>query len=215
MGTRNLTCVVQNGEYKIAKYGQWDGYLGSLGADILTFLRDEFKREPFLTGLSKVKEVTTVQLKQFWVDAGADPKCDFVTFEVAEKFNKVHPELGRDLSGANLLRSIQAGTVLWSRPDLNFAADSLFCEWCYVLDLDKNTFESYEGFNTTPIPAGERFASLSPKKYSGDDSNYYPVRLLKSYKLNRLPSNKTLLRLRTFSKQKEAAAKKTKTLVTA
>ena len=26
MGTRNLTCVFKDGEYKVAQYGQWDGY---------------------------------------------------------------------------------------------------------------------------------------------------------------------------------------------
>lgn len=26
MGTRNLTAVYLDGEYKIAQYGQWDGY---------------------------------------------------------------------------------------------------------------------------------------------------------------------------------------------
>lgn len=27
MGTRNLTIVYSNGEYKVAQYGQWDGIL--------------------------------------------------------------------------------------------------------------------------------------------------------------------------------------------
>lgn len=26
MGTRNLTIVYSNGEYKVAQYGQWDGF---------------------------------------------------------------------------------------------------------------------------------------------------------------------------------------------
>ena len=26
MGTRNLTAVFMDGEYKVAQYGQWDGY---------------------------------------------------------------------------------------------------------------------------------------------------------------------------------------------
>lgn len=33
MGTRNLTAVYIDGEYKVAQYGQWDGYPEGPGAD--------------------------------------------------------------------------------------------------------------------------------------------------------------------------------------
>ena len=38
MGTRNLTCVYKNGEYRVAQYGQWDGYPEGQGVTILEFL---------------------------------------------------------------------------------------------------------------------------------------------------------------------------------
>lgn len=40
MGTRNLTIVHKNGEYKVAQYGQWDGYPEGLGVDLLSFLKN-------------------------------------------------------------------------------------------------------------------------------------------------------------------------------
>lgn len=40
MGTRNLVAVQIDGQYKIAQYGQWGGYLEGKGVDVLTFLRD-------------------------------------------------------------------------------------------------------------------------------------------------------------------------------
>ena len=40
MGTRNLTIVHKNGEYKVAQYGQWDGYPEGLGATLLNFLKN-------------------------------------------------------------------------------------------------------------------------------------------------------------------------------
>ena len=48
MGTRNLTMVYLNGEYKVAQYGQWDGYPEATGCLILKFLTgvklDYFKK---------------------------------------------------------------------------------------------------------------------------------------------------------------------------
>ena len=43
MGTRNLTCVMYNGEYRVAQYCQWDGYPSGQGAIALNFLSDKEK----------------------------------------------------------------------------------------------------------------------------------------------------------------------------
>ena len=40
MGTRNLTMVInQEGEKKVAQYGQWDGYPSVVGLGVLNFLK--------------------------------------------------------------------------------------------------------------------------------------------------------------------------------
>ena len=205
MGTRNLTCVVLNGEYKVAKYGQWDGYRSGLGTDILNFLRNEFDRNAFIAGLEKLKVISTAKIKELWNECGADPKSDFVTMDVAEKFKNAHPELSRDTSGVALLKLIQDGTAKWSYPDVAFAADSLFCEWAYVIDLDKGTFEVYEGFNESPLDPSERFASLPRENPNHREAKYYPVRLLKSYSLRRLPTPKTMCRVQSWSRKAEIA----------
>jgi hypothetical protein len=38
MGTRNLVAVQIDGQYKIAQYGQWDGYHSGKGLEVLEFL---------------------------------------------------------------------------------------------------------------------------------------------------------------------------------
>ncbi len=144
MGTRNLTMVISQGETKVAQYGQWDGYPSGVGSCLLSFLKsDNF--EKMKNNLSKVR----------FLDVEGEDK-DFM-----ESYNKNAPEwsnepdnrtdeqkewfntfCSRDLSDevlVNIAKSDKDEIIL--RDETYFAADSLFCEWAYVIDLDKNTFE--------------------------------------------------------------------------
>ena len=56
MGTRNLTMVIdQQGEKKVAQYGQWDGYPSGVGLGVLSFLKDKDLFEKIKSNLSKVR----------------------------------------------------------------------------------------------------------------------------------------------------------------
>lgn len=186
MGTRNLTCVVKNGQYKVAKYGQWDGYPTSLGIGILEFLRNEFDRSTFERNLDKVQFISDEQAHALWTECGADDS-DWVNMEVSERFKQKYFALSRDCGGDDVLALIQEGKVDKQQSSLEFAADGLFCEWCYVVDLDKNTFEVYTGFNQTQLDPSERFANVKPTEKA--DTKYSPVKFVKEYSLDNLPSN--------------------------
>ena len=67
---------------------------------------------------------------------------------------------------------------------LDFSEDSLFCEWAYVIDFDKDTFEVYQGFNETPLEESERFYRAG----QADDNGMYPVKIVESFDLSNLPS---------------------------
>ena len=186
MGTRHLICVFSDGEYKVAQYGQWDGYPEGQGVDALNFLLHEFKRDVFLEKLKMVSFGTQEQLMAQWKECGADDS-GWVSFEVSNLHREKYPENSRD-TGAKILKIIQeTEKPLLLCNSLDFAADSLFCEWSYVIDLDKNTFEVFKGFNTEPLNENERFYHLKydPKHRT---EKYYPVRLVESFNLNNLPT---------------------------
>lgn len=170
MGTRNLTMVIANGKTKVAQYGQWDGYPSGQGATALNFLK-------------------SANLNEF---KGKVSECRFITEEEAKRaeklkngiFKQKYPALNRN-HGADILSLINTMPNLILQDSSDFAADSLFCEWAYVIDLDNHNLEVYKGFNTSPCPEGERFAHLQTKER---EDKYYPIRHVKTYSLDKLPT---------------------------
>ena len=55
MGTRNLTIVFMDGKYRVAQYGQWDGYPEGQGLTCLRFVRDQMNEKYFRDALSRIK----------------------------------------------------------------------------------------------------------------------------------------------------------------
>jgi hypothetical protein len=191
MGTRSLICVFKDGEYKVAQYSQWDGYPEGQGLDILNFLRNEFDRELFESKLNMIRFGTNEELYNHWKECGAGDS-EWVSMEVADKHTKLYPENSRD-TGAKILSIIQnTNKPLILDNSLAFAADSLFCEWAYVIDLDKNIFEVYEGFNQEPLDRNERFSFLDYQPAHRTEK-YYPVKLVATFDIDNLPTEEDFL----------------------
>lgn len=174
MGTRNLTCVYVDGQYKVAQYGQWDGYPSGQGIDLLNILHN--------LDLTKLKEAVR--------------NCRFLTKdeinELADddEWLKKYPQLSRD-NGAKIVKLVYENNGLTVQNQINFAADSLFCEWAYVVDLDKNLLEVYKGFNKTPnLTTDDRFFFLL-SEYDG--KGYYPIKIVATFDLNHLPDDKQFI----------------------
>ena len=159
MGTRHLTIVVKNKEYKVAQYGQWDGYPSGQGKTVYEFL----STEDLIKFSSEIDKITFI------------PKDTKETFDARE-----NPELGRDI-GSSVLYMIQAGEVSRLFNMIEFAADSLYCEFAYLIDLDKWTLEVYKGFNKQPLNENDRFFSMST-----NSDTYFPIKMVAIYNITDL-----------------------------
>ncbi|WP_250512663.1 hypothetical protein [Caballeronia sp. INDeC2] len=192
-----------NGEYKVAQYGQWDGYPDGQGLTALTFLRDTMDKPRFMSSLEQTFQPTREQIDQWYRDAGADDEAietGWISMGVSENFKLHHPSMSRD-TGAKILSMIQsANGAVPLRIDADSAGDSLSCEWVWLADFDKGTFEAFKGFNTSPLPEGERFASfpLHPgghtfKDNGGEPYRYHQCKFVASWPLDALPTDDDFL----------------------
>ncbi len=186
MGTRHSILVQIDNKYKVAQYGQWDGYPSGQGVTILGFLislmqEGENGVNKFKNQLRELKSISSEELRKKWKECGADDS-GWVDITVSNKFKAKYPYLYRDC-GADILQMIWDGKCEEVFLNLEFVKDSLWCEWVYVVDFDKNVFEVYEGFNEEPLNKDDRFYSREDI-----DKEYYPVKLVKSYSLKELPN---------------------------
>lgn len=195
MGTRNLTAVMLNGEYKIAQYAQWDGYPEGQGVTILNFLSNEEEVGYLKENLSKVRFFDAEGKDKDFIDSyeanspkwSSDP--DNRTPEQKYWFERY---VSRNVGGEILENVAYASEEeILLKDSISFAGDSLFCEWGYVVDLDKNTFEVYEGFNSVPVKEG-RFKSSDESLDKTD--GYEPIKLVKIYNLDKLPTKKGFIK---------------------
>ena len=194
MGTRNLTCAVLDGEYKVANYGQWDGYPSGVGVVILKFLREKMNR-PILE--EKLRKITFLNdddfkiinemvedPKQFSRDVGGD------IFEFIQE--GVYYEKKYNMFAGDYTKITHKWEMDKLKNSLSFGSVALFCQYCYVVDFDKNTFEIYKGFVKSPH-TGERFSDMECEQ-AHRDNEYYPVTLIKIYYLDNLPTEEEFVK---------------------
>jgi hypothetical protein len=181
VGTRHLIAVYAGGQYKVAQYGQWDGYPTGQGNGILQELRKHGVGK-LRRGASQVAFATQEQL-----DALDVQLQDYIKQNPKDNnpLKSKFPEFSRDTSSdlLGMMAELQPGQQMLLKDELEFAADPLFCEWAYVLDLDAETLEIYSGGATTE--PGQRFYELRQR----DPSLTTAVQLLRTFKLDALPES--------------------------
>lgn len=159
VGTRHLTVVVSGGTHRVAQYGQWDGYPGGQGMTVLNFCRAYLGttklRAAYARKLAKwVSFLDDQELERRYAQRGGSPNAP------------IHPELSRDTGALILVQARTTRVPLGLQDNIDFAKDSLYCEWAYVVDLDLEVLEVYRGFNRTALgPEDPPGAWCRPTRY--------------------------------------------------
>lgn len=180
MGTRGVTGFVADGKWYVT-YNHFDSYPEYLGMLVLEFCKGGWDWEAVKENVRKVKLVgdRDVPTEEEIYHYACFSNLDVSTRSLTDWYC-----LLRNLQGVNILYAIARDDVEHMIDNHKFMADSLFCEWGYIIDLDDMTLKVYKGFNEklindTPLP---------PDVFSGvEEEGYYPVKMLHAYSLNRLP----------------------------
>lgn len=192
MASRFLLFVIYNHQAKIAHYSDSGSLPRVAGVKIINFLNNE-DLSLFQERLSKTRLLKDNYNDRKFLDDYRE-KAPTWENEPDKRSRKQKRWFATYISrslGIQLLYNIlssQDEEILLSDESKN-AFDSLKCEYAYVIDFDRNTLEIYKGNNKNLTPISDRFYSSNPTNLG-----YFPVKLLRVYSLNALPSEQQLVK---------------------
>ena len=145
MSTRGAIGFKHNGELKVT-YNHFDSYPSGLGVNILNELK---QIQDWDIVKSNVNKITLVQ------------ESDKPTNIHLKKFSKYsNTSVGGPMSNTTvysyyqLLRKLQGTLIPYMSGEIyimidskEFIEDTLFCEYCYIIDLDNMKFEAKNNYN--------------------------------------------------------------------
>lgn len=178
MGTRGCYGLYKNGVTK-ATYNHFDSYIGGLGKDILDFV-----------GNTSIPNMNKMFEKIILVNEDDIPTIEQI--ENCQKYTDLDVSNKSIMDFYCLLRNAQ-GDLNAYKTDLKYMIDSkeflgnsLFCEYAYIINLDKNVLEFYKGFNE--VPQNNRYS-----KYASEEEKYKECKLLAEYPLTEIYEGKITL----------------------
>ena len=189
MGTRGALGFKYKDKYYIT-YNHFDSYPGGLGADVVDFIQHIKKqnKENYLDILKK--NVSKLKLVDGHTSQPTEKErkmyYSYLNTGVGEKTEKDWYCLLHDIQGIETLFAIYEGKLKHMIDSLNFLKDGLFCEYAYIINIDTEKLEFYEGFQhnqqeNNPLP----FENIA------NGSGYYPVAFQGSCSLKRIPKDWT------------------------
>lgn len=178
MGTRGLLAFAHDGEIKGA-YNHFDSYPSGLGHAVAQFVAKLPQNEIDEAGVqyadlkSKFKDLVAVSEDEKPTEDQKLALLKYFSPQVSTGSSDEWYALLRDTQG-DPQAFLDAGFYI---DGIGFAKDSLFCEWAYVIDLDREVVEVYKGFQNAPHASG-RFAGGEGQESFGG-TRYYPVKLVR------------------------------------
>ena len=151
MGTRSLTMVIdQEGQTKVAQYGQWDGYPSGVGSGVLKFISNKKRLQKLKKSLSKLRFIDFEgKDKQFIeeYDKNAPEWSNDPDNRTDEQKRWWKTFISRDLSDTILTNIIESSEteIILKNSDEGGKTD-IWIEWTYVIDFKKNRFEVYDHY---------------------------------------------------------------------
>ena len=185
MGTRGFVGLVVGEQVKIG-YNHYDSYPEYLGVNVFTTVCRWMSGDEIEKRVQQAQDLRLVQ------DDDRPTPEDRIRL-AAHRAPGVGEadswyELLRDTQG-DLDATLDCGVMIDAE---DFPLDSLYCEWGYLVDLDRRKLEVYEGFQKVEPSAG-RWAGRGPMDEDRDrrlGHNYYPCNRIVEFDLGALPGDK-------------------------
>lgn len=176
MGTRGLMAFAHNGEVK-AMYNHWDSYPSGLGEVMQKWMLAQ--DGDFSVAIERFERLQAVQEDSEPTEDQKLALLRYLNLEVGNRTDGDWYNLLRDTQG-NPTEALEAGFFV---DYFKFGEDSLFCEFAYVVDLDREVLEVYKGWQTTAHDAGRWAQGPSRTLDYGSRNTYYPIKLIETYSL--------------------------------
>lgn len=191
MGTRGGVCFIKE-KKMLCMYNHFDSYPSYLGISIVELLQNS-DIGLLDKNLGLINAVANEDiLAKAYNAAGSKESYEGLDMRARNAvYNAAYDGFCICEDPLKVIKSVINGSAVTIRNEPSWPADSLMCEYCYVIDLDKNVFEVYVGFNKSPVN-GERFEYLNPVSeamYMDNEKGrkYWPVRFAGSWNLDELP----------------------------
>lgn len=180
MGTRGCYGFYKNGITK-ATYNHFDSYPSVLGESILDF-----------AGNTSLKNMNNIFDKIELVREDSIPTIEQI--ENCQDFTDLSVSSQNIINFYCLLRKAQGDlnayktNLKYMIDSKEFLGNSLFCEYAYIINLDKNVLEFYKGFNK--VPQNNRYSKFANSQENG---GYCECELVAEYPLTEIYEGKITL----------------------